>query len=93
MPPVVPISFAGDETLSLRQLDELNGLPKGSSFRRFKAAAERLKEGRDYHYLPADVHAAFIAELRRAGQIYPSTRHSVLLTRSGYEQMRSRSRT
>lgn len=92
MPPVEPISYAGDETLSLRQLDELNGLPKGSSFRWFKACEAELTEGRDYHYLSADLHAALIDELRRSGQIYPATRHLVLVTRSGYDHMRSRSR-
>ena len=33
---VKPIAFAGVETLSFRQLDELNGLGKGSSFKLFK---------------------------------------------------------
>ncbi|GGI95621.1 hypothetical protein [Halopseudomonas pertucinogena] len=91
MSAVEPIFHSGDETLSLRQLDELNGLPKGSSFRWFKACEAELEEGRDYHYLPADEHAALIDELRRSGRIYPATRHLVLLTRSGYEYMRSRS--
>lgn len=87
---VVPIPFDGVSTLSLRQLDELNQLPKGSSFRRFKACRE-LVEGRDYYYLPAEEYAELIGELKQSGQIYVSTRHLVLLTRSGYQRMRSRS--
>lgn len=85
---VAPIPFAGVDTLSFRQLDELNRLPKGSSFRWFKACQE-LVEGQDYHYLPAEQYAGFIEELKQAGLIYPSTRHLVLLTRSGYQQMRA----
>lgn len=85
---VAPIPFAGVDTLSFRQLDELNRLPKGSSFRWFKACKE-LVEGQDYHYLPAEQYAGFIEELKQAGLIYPSTRHLVLLTRSGYQQMRA----
>lgn len=91
MSAVEPISYSGDQTLSLRQLDELNGLPKGTSFRWFKACEAALVEGRDYHYLSSGEHAALIDELRRSGRIYPSTRHLLLLTRSGYEYMRSRS--
>lgn len=89
--PIEPILFAGVETLSLRQLDELNSVPKGTSFRWFKACGEQLQEGRDYYYLPADEQADFIDELKRAGQVYATSRHLVLLTRSGYQQMRSRS--
>ena len=91
MASVDPIRFAGTETLSLRQLDELNGLPKGSSFRWFKACEAELVEGRDYFHLPAGEHQAFIDRLRSAGQIYASTRHLLLLTRSGYQYLRTRS--
>ena len=83
--------FAGTETLSLRQLDELNKLPKGTSFRWFKACDGELLEGRDYYYLPADNHAELIERLRKAEQIYASTRHLLLLTRNGYHHMRARS--
>ncbi len=91
MASVEPIHFAGVDTLSLRQLDELNGLPKGSSFRWFKACEGELVEGLDYFHLPADGHQAFIDQLRSAGQIYASTRHLLLLTRRGYEHLRARS--
>lgn len=86
-----PIHFAGSDTFSLRQLDELNGLSKGTSFRWFKACEAELSEGVDYFHLPADAHAELIDSLRASGQIYPSTRHLLLLTRSGYECMRARS--
>lgn len=86
-----PIHFAGSDTFSLRQLDELNGLSKGTSFRWFKACEAELSEGVDYFYLPAYEHSELIDSLRASGQIYPSTRHLLLLTRSGYECMRARS--
>lgn len=91
MPAIEPILFAGVETLSLRQLDELNQLPKGSAFRWFKACEAELVEGCDYHYLPADEYAGLIDQLKRAGQIYVTTRHLLLLTRSGYQRMRASS--
>ena len=93
MSSVRPILFAGVEVLSLRQLDELNKQPKGSTFRWFKACGSELVEGRDYHYLAADEHAELIEQLKQAGQIYASTRHLVLLTRSGYQRMRARSQS
>lgn len=92
MTSVEPIMFADTEVLSLRQLDELNNLPKGSSFRCFKVCKELLVEGEDYYYLPADSHADFIEQLRKTGQIYISTRHLLLLTRSGYRCLRERFR-
>ncbi|SDS35537.1 ORF6N domain-containing protein [Halopseudomonas litoralis] len=86
-----PIHFAGSDTLSLRQLDELNGLSKGTSFRWFKACEAELSEGVDYFYLPADEFPELIDSLKASGQIYASTRHLLLLTRRGYECMRARS--
>lgn len=85
---MTPIRHQGVDCLSFKQLDELNGLPKGSSFRAFKRVQERLHEGRDYFYLAASGHPERIAELRAAGLVYASSTHLVLLTRSGYERMR-----
>lgn len=92
MSSVEPIMFAGTKVLSLRQLDELNNLPKGSSFRCFKICEKNLVEGKDFYYLSADNHAEFIEQLRMAEQIYVSTRHLLLLTRSGYQCLRERFR-
>ncbi|SER72492.1 hypothetical protein [Halopseudomonas bauzanensis] len=91
MSTVDPITFAGTETLSLRQLDELNGLPKGTNFRWFKVCEADLVERVDYFLLPADEHQELIDRLKADGRIYPSTRHLLLLTRRGYQQLRQRS--
>jgi hypothetical protein len=88
MSAVTPILFAEVETLSLRQLDELNGVPKGTSFRWFKRCEGELVEGVDYFRLDADEHAELIEQLRARGSIYLSTRHLLLLTRQGYQQLR-----
>ena len=89
--PTVPrpraIRFRGQDTLSLRQLDELNQVPKGTTFRRFKACRAGLVEGRDFFRLAAGEHAAFLATLREAGLIYPSSVHLVLLTEAGYRHL------
>ncbi len=83
------IDFRGQSTLSFRQLDELNGLPKGSTFRRFKHLRDRLEPGIDYLYLATDEAPEFIEGLRREGRIYPGTRHLVLITERGYRRMQT----
>ena len=83
-----PISFGGRETLSFRQIDEMNGLRKGETFRIFKQARDRLDEGSDYYYLPASQYPDFIEQLRAEGRIYASTVHLVLITRDGYARLR-----
>tara|TARA_R110000764_G_scaffold112761_3_gene199666 strand:- start:43454 stop:43726 length:273 start_codon:yes stop_codon:yes gene_type:complete len=90
MPILTPIPHAGVETLSLRQLDELNAVPKGTSFKAFKRCEAQLQQGHDYFYLPADEHKTLIDDLKASGQIYASTVHLVLLTREGYARMSSR---
>ncbi|MEL0169454.1 MAG: hypothetical protein VW877_15130 [Pseudomonadaceae bacterium] len=82
-----PIRFADADTLSLRQLDELNTVPKGTSFRVFRRCEAQLQEGKDFFYLPADEHKALIDSLKAAGQIYATTVNLVLLTREGYLRM------
>jgi hypothetical protein len=81
------IRFLDRDTLSLRQLDELNRVPKGTTFRHFKARRDTLVEGWDYFYLDAEEHAALIGTLRSQGRVYASTRHVVLLTESGYRRL------
>ncbi|WP_178114708.1 ORF6N domain-containing protein [Pseudomonas saliphila] len=83
------IQYAGQETLSFKQLDELNGVQKGTAFRVFKRQREQLVEQADYFYLPGSEHEAFIESLKGAGQIYRSTTNLVLLTRSGYQRLLS----
>ena len=81
------IRFRGQDTLSLRQLDERNQVPKGTTFRRFKACRAGLVEGRDFFRLDAGEHSALLASLREAGLIYRSSVHVVLLTESGYRRL------
>jgi hypothetical protein len=83
------IRFRGLDTLSLRQLDELNQVPKGTIFRRFKAVQHTLTEGRDFFRLDAVEHAGFLQRLRAEGRIYPASVHVVLLTESGYRRLRA----
>ncbi len=88
MPTIIPIRYAETDTLSLRQLDELNGVEKGTSFRAFKACRNALVEGIDYFHLSAQDHESFINELKAAGHVYGTTVHLLLFTRSGYERVR-----
>lgn len=79
-----PITFAGTPCLSFRQLDELNRLEKGSTFRLFKRWEAQLVEGQDFHYLSEAEQGAFIDSLKAQGKVYASSRHLVLMTRNGY---------
>jgi hypothetical protein len=83
------IRFCGLDTLSLRQLDELNQVAKGTTFRLFKALRGSLTEGRDFFRLDAAEHAELLQRLRAEGRIYPTSVHVVLLTESGYRRLRA----
>jgi len=87
-----PIHYADTDTLSLRQLDELNHAPKGTAFRVFRRCEAQLEEGKDFFYLAADVHKALIDSLKVSGQIYATTVNLVLLTQSGYQRLTELSR-
>ena len=78
------IEYQGRRTLSFRQVDELNGLRKGSAFRLFKHFQVEMREGGDYFYLDADGNRSFIESLRRDGKVYPTTINLVLITEAGY---------
>ncbi|MDN3516133.1 ORF6N domain-containing protein [Aquisalimonas lutea] len=80
------IEYQGHNTLSFRQLDELNGLAKGTTFRLFKRCVD-LEEGVDFFYLPAEEHADAIAAWREQGLIYPASVNVVLVTEAGYRKL------
>lgn len=86
---LLPIRYAEQDTLSFRQLDVLNGVAKGTSFRAFKTVKAHLCEGQDYFYLSATEHRQWIDSLKASGQVYDSAVHLVLLTQRGYAQMRA----
>ena len=74
------MSGAAPGWLTLRELDERKGLPKGATFRRFRDAEPRLAEGRDYRVLHARQNADEIAALRAADRIYRTSVNVVLLS-------------
>ena len=65
--------------MTFKEIDVACGVAKGSAFRAFKALAEVLNEGVDFHChdarLAADTHAALL----KAGRIYAGTMNAVLL--------------
>ena len=67
------------DELTFLELDRRNDWTKGTAFRRFKALLPALVEGEDFRRRAADTHDVQIVELRRAGRIYRSTVHVVLL--------------
>ncbi len=85
------IPWNGHNTLSLRQLDELNGVPKGTTFRLFKRC-DALREGEDFFYLAAEEAPRQIEAWRQAGLIYPATVNVVLVTEAGYRKLQAMAR-
>lgn len=70
----------GEQALaSFKELDRACGVVKGSAFRAFKALAEQLTEGVDFHCYDARLAAEMHAELMQAGRIYAGTVNAVLL--------------
>jgi hypothetical protein len=71
--------------VTLRELDERLGRPKGTAFRAFKRAG--LVEGRDFRVLTPGADAAAIAQLRAAGRIYAVSVNVILLTADAAERL------
>ncbi len=67
------------EWRSLRELDEVTGLPKGSAFRMFKRLLPELVEGRDFLVLDHRQHAGLAAALHAQDRLYRSSVHPVLV--------------
>ena len=84
---VRPFQYRGWEVLTFRQLDRLNDVPKGTSFRAFKRARAYMEEGKDFFYLPANEHVGLSAALRQNEALYPASVNMVLVTRRGYDRM------
>ena len=82
------IPYRGCNTLSLRQIDTLNGVPKGTTFRAFKHCAA-LREDEDFFLVSADEAPETVGAWRQAGLIYPASVRVVLLTEDGYRKLRS----
>lgn len=74
---------------TFKEIDTRHGRPKGSAFRAFKRARETLREGIDYYHLDAARERERIEALRRAGRIYASSIHVVMLSESGYRRVRA----
>ncbi|MDR9432658.1 MAG: ORF6N domain-containing protein [Spiribacter sp.] len=91
-----PFHYQGQAVLTLRQIDRMNGVIKGSAFRAFKRVADTLIEGEDYFVLAMDelktrsadpalnaLHAAMLS----ADALYPSSRVVVLITQTAYARL------
>ena len=76
--------------LTLRELDEAAGMPKGTAFRAFKALEPRIAEGRDFRLLDATRDAAEITALRPRS--YRSSRNLLLISPDAAELLLSQMR-
>ena len=82
------IPYRGCNTLSLRQIDTLNGVPKGTTFRAFKHCAA-LREDEDFFLVTAEESPETVSAWREAGLIYPASVSVVLLTEDGYRKLQT----
>ena len=86
--------FGDTPVLTLRQIDQMNAVAKGTAFRAFKRAEPTLEEGVDYFVL--DIHApggeaaeSLLQRLNAAGALYPSSRVAVLISEKAYARMQA----
>ncbi len=91
--PEQPIHYRGNTLLSLRQIDRLNQVAKGTAFRAFKRVRDNLTEGVDFFVLdpaaPAnDDELRVLSDLREQIAIYPTSRVVVLITEGAYAALR-----
>ncbi len=75
--------------LSMRELDEAAGLPKGSAFRAFKSLAGDLAEGPDYVVLDHRTAEGLAASMTVEGRLYRSSIAPVLLSAATAARVRS----
>lgn len=75
--------------LSMRELDEAAGLPKGSAFRAFKAVADRLAEGSDYLVLDQRHAEGLAASANLRQRLYRSSIAPVLISADAAALVRS----
>lgn len=71
--------------LSLRELDQHNQVPKGTSFRAFKRIEPQLSEGIDFVLI--DPNSQKGQALLANGKAYPSSRVIILVTEQTYAAM------
>ncbi len=74
--------------LSMRDLDDAAGLPKGTAFRAFKRLLGGLEEGRDFVVLDLQAAQALVAALIDGDRLYRSSVHPVLLAPAAAAQVR-----
>ena len=77
------------DAYTLREIDTRLGRPKGSAFRAFKRQREALRENVDFTVLPAHRAKAEIERLRATGRIYRSSINVIILSESGFAQVRA----
>lgn len=82
-----PFAYRGCEVLTLRQIDRMNGVAKGTAFRAFKRVRGELVEDRDYFVLDAAGSDPLLAQLQAAEAVYASSQVVVLLTPDAYARM------
>lgn len=78
-----------NEYLSLKELDNQLGQPKGTGFRLFKAKLQSLTEGEDFILLDAELDAATIKQLKAEDRVYPHSRNVVMLTKHSFEMLKT----
>lgn len=83
------LQHQGVPVMTFKQLDRLNGVPKGTSFRAFKRVRSELREGVDYFHLTESNAPELVAQLREREQTYLGPPGVVLITEAGYRRMRS----
>lgn len=67
-----------ERTWTLKEIDEQQGVIKGTAFRAFKAVRSSLHEGVDYLYINGDQYPDQIDQLKQSHRLYASSVHALL---------------
>ncbi len=89
-----PAHYRGVEVLTLRQVDTMNGVPKGTTFRAFKQIEPDLIEGQDFFVInlhsPGDEEAVtLIRHLNETQALYASSQVAVLISEKAYARLQA----
>ena len=91
-----PFYYRDQAVLTLRQIDRLNQVAKGTAFRAFKRSEAELTQGRDFFVLSVSatntqalepMPDALRAELEAADALYSSSQVAILVTQNAYARL------
>lgn len=76
-----------EQTWTLKEIDEQQGVVKGTAFRAFKSINHALIENVDYFYINGDQQPRQIHELKQSQRLYLSSQHALIFTKNAQQKI------